>query len=191
MAPAVAPAAAAPVPSSVPAVSGPQPPEQPWSERPRRERLEGLLVEAIHQMDDDGLVFLLKQADVLRTNANAERIRREIEEYEAEHGIDLAPAAGGGEPELPPVSLETSSDGKAYILVMGKARKILTRAELGGIVEVCLKAADREGATRALYAALGRERSDILVDAKISSPVSPMLVSLYATILDLSRQARG
>ncbi len=135
------------------------------------------------------MVFLLKQADVLRTNANSARIRHEIEEYEAEHGAGSA--TGDEEPELPKVTVEPSKDGKAYFLALDKVRKVLTRSELGRIVQVCLKASNREAAGRALYRALGSERSDILVDARISGPQSPILRSLYATILDLSRQARA
>ena len=60
---------------------------------------------------------------------------------------------------------------------------------MGAIVRVCLGAADRDVGVRNLFRALGRERGDILVDAKISGPASPHLAALYDTVLDMSRKS--
>ena len=151
----------------------------------RRHRLQQLLFEAVSQMDEEGLVFLLRQAHILSSNANAERINREIARYE--HGRGAAP-----EPEdagSATASIEASPDGKSYFLSLGDTRKALTRAELGGIVRVCLKAVNRDAAVRNLFRALGRERGDILVDAKIDGPLSPYLVALYNTVLEMSKKS--
>ncbi|HSV93794.1 MAG TPA: hypothetical protein VLH81_11985 [Desulfobacterales bacterium] len=151
----------------------------------RRRRLQKLLFESVSKMDEEGLVFLLRQAHILSSNASAELINREIEAYERERG----PAP---EPEQAPAgsaAIEMSPDGKSYFLVIGGARKVLTRAELGIIVRVCLGAADRDAGVRNLFRALGRERGDILVDAKISGTGSPHLAALYDTVLDMSRKS--
>jgi hypothetical protein len=151
----------------------------------RRSRLQKLLFEAVGQMDEEGLVFLLRQAHVLRSNANAERINREIEAYERDRGPAPETAEIGGVT----ASIEASPDGKSYFLALNNVRKALTREELGGIVRVCLGAVDREVGMRNLFRALGRERGDILVDAKIAGPKSPVLGALYDTVLEMSKKS--
>ncbi len=151
----------------------------------RRGRLQKLLFESIAQMDEEGLVFLLRQAHILSSNANAERINREIEAYNLARGPVPEPeerAAGSA-------AIEMSPDGKSYFLAIGGARKALAREELGAIVRVCLGAADRGAGVRNLFRALGRERGDILVDAKIAGPDSPHLAALYDTVLDMARKS--
>ena len=59
----------------------------------RRGRLQKLLFESIARMDEEGLVFLLRQAHILSSNASAERINREIEAYERARGPHRSPGA--------------------------------------------------------------------------------------------------
>jgi hypothetical protein len=42
---------------------------------------------------------------------------------------------------------------------------------------------------RNLFRAMGRDRGDILVDAKISGPTNPHLGALYDRVLDMSRKS--
>ncbi len=160
-------------------------PAAPPTPDTRRDRLQRLLFESVSKMDEEGLVFLLRQAHILSSNASAELINREIEAYERERG----PAPEPEEAPAGSAAIEMSPDGKSYFLVIGGARKVLTRAELGIIVRVCLGAADRDAGVRNLFRALGRERGDILVDAKISGTGSPHLAALYDTVLDMSRKS--
>jgi hypothetical protein len=150
----------------------------------QRGRLQKLLYESIAQMDEEGLVFLLRQAHILSSNANAERINHEIEAYNVARGPVPEPEAPAGS-----ATIEMSPDGKSYFLAIGGARKVLAREELGAIVRVCLGAVDRDVGVRNLFRALGRERGDILVDAKISGPGSPHLAALYDTVLDMARKS--
>ncbi len=151
----------------------------------RRGRLQKLLFDSIAHMDEEGLVFLLRQAHILSSNANTERINREIEAFERTRGPVPEPEAE----VTATASIEMAPDGKSYFLAIGGARKALTREELGGIVRVCLGAVDRDVGVRNLFRALGRERGDILVDAKISGPTSPHLGALYDTVVDMARKS--
>ena len=160
---------------------GPTAPAEPGT---RRGRLQKLLYESIAQMDEEGLVFLLRQAHILSSNANAERINHEIEAYNLARGPVPEPEAPAGS-----ATIEMSPDGKSYFLAIGGARKALAREEMGAIVRVCLGAVDRDVGVRNLFRALGRERGDILVDAKISGPGSPHLAALYDTVLDMARKS--
>ena len=159
------------------------------AEKPARDtrigRLQRLLFDSIAQMDEDGLVFLLRQAHILSSNANTERINREIEAFERDRGPVPEPEKDVGGT----ASIELAPDGKSYFLTIGTARKALTREELGGIVRVCLGAVDRDVGMRNLFRAMGRDRGDILVDAKISGPTNPHLGALYDKVLDMARKA--
>jgi hypothetical protein len=149
----------------------------------RKARLQRLLFDSIRQMDEEGLVFLLRQAHILSHNANTARINREIEAFERNRG----PVAEPEEPAGGNASVEMAPNGKSYFLTIGTARKALTREELGDIVRVCLGAADRDIGVRNLFRALGRERGDILVDAKIAGPANPHLGALYDKVLEMAR----
>ncbi len=159
------------------------------SEKPARDtrigRLQRLLFDSIAQMDEEGLVFLLRQAHILSSNANTARINREIEAFERDRGPAPEPEKDVGGT----ASIELAPDGKSYFLTIGTARKALTREELGGIVRVCLGAVDRDVGMRNLFRAMGRDRGDILVDAKIAGPTNPHLGALYDKVLDMARKS--
>ena len=149
----------------------------------RKARLQRLLFDSIAQMDEEGLVFLLRQAHILSSNANTERINREIEAFERDRGPVPEPEKDVGGT----AAIEMSPDGKSYFLTIGTARKALTREEVGSIVRVCLGAVDRDVGMRNLFRAMGRDRGDILVDAKISGPTNPHLGALYDKVLEMAR----
>jgi hypothetical protein len=171
----------APVKRATAARGGPTGPKPPDT---RRGRLQKLLYESVAQMDEEGLVFLLRQAHILSSNANAARINHEIEAYKLARGPAPEPVEPAGS-----ATIEMSPDGKSYFLAIGGARKALAREEMGALVRVCLGAADRDAGVRNLFRALGRERGDILVDAKIAGPNSPHLAALYDTVLDMARKS--
>ena len=158
--------------------------EQPARDT-RKARLQRLLFDSIAQMDEEGLVFLLRQAHILSSNANTERINREIEAFERDRGPVPEPEKDVGGT----AAIEMSPDGKSYFLTIGTARKALTREEVGSIVRVCLGAVDRDVGMRNLFRAMGRDRGDILVDAKISGPTNPHLGALYDKVLEMSRSS--
>ena len=158
---------------------------EPPARDTRKTRLQRLLFDSIAQMNEEGLVFLLRQAHILSSNANTERINREIEAFERDRGPVPEPEKDVGGT----AAIEASPDGKSYFLTIGTARKALTREELGGIVRVCLGAVDRDVGMRNLFRALGRDRGDILVDAKISGPTNPHLGALYDKVLEMARSS--
>lgn len=161
-------------------------PEKPGRDT-RKSRLQRLLFDSIRQMDEEGLVFLLRQAHILSSNANTARINREIEAFERDHAPEREAAEKTAEAAAGNAAIELAPDGKSYFLTIGTARKALTREELGAIVRVCLGAADRDVGVRNLFRALGRDRGDILVDAKISGPTNPHLGALYDRVLAMAR----
>ncbi len=150
----------------------------------RRERLEEELQEAIRQVDEQGLAFLLNQAHVLIHNAQVQKINLELVDLErknqaARRAMDVAAA--------PPVRLEESDNGKTFFLGLGGTRKVLALEELKRLVRICYGAESKSAALKQLYTVLARDRGDILVDAKIGGPGSPLIEALFNTLREKYR----
>jgi hypothetical protein len=156
----------------------------------KRLLLEEELQEAIAQVDEEGLAFLLSQAHVLIHNAQVQRINQELAELDRKNRAarKALSAAGGAAPAAAgaldaagaaSVSIEGSSDGKATFLSIGGTRKVLALDELKRLVRICYAADSKSAALHQLFRVLARERNDILVDAKISGPSSPLIEGLF------------
>jgi hypothetical protein len=142
----------------------------------RRAKLEKELRSAIEEVDDKGLLFLLRQAQVLIHNARLESLG---EPAAGEHGaLDVASSAHRSEA----VEIEDARDGKAIFLTIGRTRKVLAPEEMKRLVRVCYGADTKSEALRQLFTVLVKERKDILTDAVIGSPDSPLLAELFAAV---------
>ena len=142
-----------------------------------RALIEKDLKEAIAEIDDEGLLFLLRQAQVLIHNARVDRLGRE------KGTPDKAPPARRTrEPERAAVTIEQPEPGKTIFLTLGKTRKVLAPDEMKRLVRICYAAETKSEALRQLFTVMARERRDILADSLIGSPDNPLLVALFDTI---------
>jgi hypothetical protein len=148
-----------------------------------RAKLEKELREALGEIDEEGLLFLLRQAQVLIYNARVDRINQEATRLKAGKP---QPVKETREAPLG-VSIEESDDGKSIFLTLGKARKVLAPAEMRQIVRICYAAETKSEALRQLFTVLARERKDILADAMIGNPDNPLLVALFTTVRNTYR----
>jgi hypothetical protein len=144
----------------------------------RRERLEEELQEAIRQIDEAGLSFLLNQAHVLIHNAQVEKINRELAVLEGKNQA----ARRAMSVAAPAVRIEESDNGKTFFLGLGGTRKVMALEELKRLVRICYGAESKSAALKQLYTVLSRDRGDILVDAKIGGPGSPLIEALFQTL---------
>jgi hypothetical protein len=142
----------------------------------RRERLAEELQEAIGQIDEAGLAFLLNQAHVLIHNTQVDKINRELAELESKN---QAARRAMGVAAAPLVRIEESDNGKTFFLGLGGTRKVLALEELQRLVRICYAAESKSAALRQLYTVLSRDRGDILVDAKIGGPGNPLIEGLF------------
>jgi hypothetical protein len=143
-----------------------------------RTRMLKELRNAIEEVDDEGLLFLLRQAQVLIHNARVDKLATESagKGKASPRAVTAASAAG------PAVSFEEAEGGKAVFLVIGGARKVLTTDELKRLVRICYTAESKSEALRQLHKVLSQERNDILFDARIGSADSPLLEALFTGI---------
>jgi hypothetical protein len=151
----------------------------------QRARLEKELSEAIQQIDEEGLIFLLQQAQILIHNAQVDRLNREIVELEqkkqktgkARTEPRTSPAAAAV-----PVTIEESDNGRAFFLTLGGTRKVMNLEEMRRLVRICYAAETKSDALKQLYTVFARDRGDVLADAKISGPGSPAIEGLFYAI---------
>lgn len=140
----------------------------------RRAKLEKELRDAIKEVDEEGLLFLLQQAGVLIHNARVERINKVAGEIRGSRKAHAPQATG--------VEIEESDGGKVFFLTIGQSRKVLNLDELKRIVRICYAAETKSDALRQLYKVLSEERRDILSDAHIGGHQSPLLDGLFQAV---------
>ncbi len=146
---------------------------------PRAKR-ERELRAAITEIDEKGLLFLLRQAQVLIHNARVESMQQETEES-AQPGGPLP--ISKGRPET--VSIEPGKGG--IFITLGRVRKVLSAEEMKRLVRICYGAETKTEALRQLFTVLVKERKDILADAFIGSPDSPLLRGLFDAVRETYR----
>jgi hypothetical protein len=150
------------------------------AESGQRARLKAKLSEAIEQVDEEGLLFLLRQANVLIHNQKVDDVNRELAELSSAQGRrPTRGRAGAPAPTSPTVTVEEAGNGSAFFLDLGGVRKALNLAELRQLVRICYGADSKSDALRQLFTVLARERSDILNDAGIRAPSNPLLEGLF------------
>jgi hypothetical protein len=166
----------------LPRVKAKKPEKKPAKKSPTvsnaRAKLERDLRAAIREVDDKGLLFLLRQAQVLIHNARAESIGGMSGAEEPGAGVPTARPAG--HPEA--VEIEDARDGKTIFLTIGRTRKVLTPEEMKRLVRICYSTETKSEALRQLFTVLVKERKDILTDAMIGSPDSPLITHLFNAV---------
>ena len=147
---------------------------------PQRARLIRSLKDAIEKVDEEGLLFLLRQAQVLIRNAEVDRINWEAEELAKK--TSRKPSAAKAPASSGQAAIEDPGDGKAVFLVLGKTRKVMTVAEIKQLVRICWGAETKSDALRQIFNVFARERKDVLIDAGIGGPQHPLMESLFRAV---------
>ena len=139
----------------------------------QRERLKKELVAKLDQLDEEDLLFLVRQVHVLVHNKEADRINAEIDEFQQSRRETVPQAGRDAE-----VEVEEAPDRSRFFVVLGGARKLFTREEMRSIVRLS-HAGKREGdAESRLYRWLKENRSDVLMDGKVRSGRDARLTEL-------------
>ena len=146
---------------------------------PQRVRLKTMLCEAIEQIDEEGLLFLLRQANVLIHNQKVDEVNRELAEMSTKPGRAGAGAGAAGRRASAIVSIEDSGDRSAIFITLGNVRKVLNLEELKRLVRICYAAESKTDALQQLFRVMAQERSDILKDAGIRNAANPLVEGLF------------
>ena len=152
-------------------------------------RLRKELSEAIAQIDEEGLLFLLRQANVIIHNARVEALNQEEEKMAAKG----KKASSGRKTTVSSVvssthaAIEESPDRKVVFLELGKQRKVMSLEEMKQLVRICYGADSKSDALKQMFNVFARERKDILVDTGIGSPGHPLMDALFHVVRETYR----
>lgn len=140
----------------------------------QRVKLQRELRAAMEEIDEKGLLFLLRQAQVLIHNARVESMQEESREPGTTGPLPVA----RGQPEI--VSIEPGKGG--IFVTLGRVRKVFSAEEMKRLVRICYGAETRTEALRQLFTVLVKERKDVLADAFIGSPDNALLRRFFDAI---------
>jgi len=161
--------------------------KKPAGEGAQRKRLEAELKEAIRQIDEEGLLFLLQQAHILVHNAQVDKLNEEMAELRQKKSAGRGAAAktkalSSARSPRSGVSIDEAEGGKAFFLTLGGVRKVMNLEEMRRLVKICYTAESKSAALKQMYTVFARERSDVLADAKIGGPADPALEGLFHAV---------
>lgn len=169
-----APAAAEAAPPAVQRPADPVKPAKPAAAKARRASLLKELKALLDELDEEGLEFLLEQAQVHRYNMEVRRLNEAQERRRA----GRPSASGAAASRSAPLRVERTEDGQTYHVVSEEHYKMFTAEEMLALVRIAHANADPMEGARGLYRWLARERSDALADLGFKGPGSPGLADL-------------
>ncbi|UCB47260.1 MAG: hypothetical protein JSV25_07575 [Spirochaetota bacterium] len=144
-----------------------------------REKLLKELSNLSKEIEEDGLLFLIKQANVLLYNQGVRAVNKKVSSQKVQQ--EKKPH----KEEKPNYEVEIveKSGGEHFYIVIGGARVFFTRDEMRSLVKICHAAEDEIVAARRLYNWFTRERKDLLIDGQISAGTHPSLKSIYRKLI--------
>jgi len=144
-----------------------------------RQKLLQELKGLIKDIDEEGLLFLIKQANTLIYNQRVEELNREAEELQRgkQSKSEESRAVVEGA-----VAIERGSFGRSYIVDFRGMRKTFAEAEMLGLVKVAQAASDTGDGALRLLRWLKRNRDDVLLDVGIADQRDPVLAELYSVL---------
>lgn len=132
----------------------------------------------IKDVPEEGLIFLIEQANKLVYNKRVE----EINAIQLKLGKKSSKKSGVTKKqavEKCTISIERGSFNRSFILIIGNTRKTVSEKEMVKLVRICHTAKNAEEASTRLYNRLKHERDDILLDAGIEKKDDKCLTEIY------------
>ncbi|MBN2038838.1 MAG: hypothetical protein JW864_02285 [Spirochaetes bacterium] len=132
----------------------------------------------IKDVDEEGLLFLIKQAHVLIYNKKAEEYNAKSEKIAKKTTIKKPPFS-----DKLSMEIKEADDNSSFIFVINRERKFFTLEEMRKIVRICHGSSDAKDASKKLYAWYKNNRGDVLNDIGIDNSLDPSLETMYKYII--------
>lgn len=157
--------------------------KRPANASSAREKLAAELVGMIPEIDAEGLLFLVRQANVLLHNKRVDELNAEMEmlnagRREARKRAGTTARVGENVKEVT-VEVQQSSDAKTYYLIVDGQKHFFTSEEMGAVVKLCFKPERKSDALRLLHQYLDNERREVLMEHGISAGNHPFFEALF------------
>lgn len=138
------------------------------------------LSDMIKDIDEEGLIFLIQQANVLLYNKRVEEINRKI----AGMKVEKTTRKTTTQPQDYAVDIEETKDGKYFYIILNNSRVFFTLEEMKKLVKICHVSEDERDASERLYNWFSRNRKDLLIDGQIGDSNNPFLANIYSYIIN-------
>jgi len=138
------------------------------------------LSDMIKDIDEEGLIFLIQQANVLLYNKRVEEINRKI----AGMKVEKTTRKTTTQPQDYAVDIEETKDGKYFYIILNNSRVFFTLEEMRKLVKICHVSEDERDASERLYNWFSRNRKDLLIDGQIGDSNNPFLANIYSYIIN-------
>ena len=138
----------------------------------------------LKDIPEEGLLFLIKQANTILYNMRVEELNKANENLHKSKNVSKTKNGQHMERNdlSQSVSIERSSFGRSFILVIGDCRKIMSEAEITKIVRIAYGSAQADEGAKRLFTWFKRNRDDIILDAGLN-PKHRALQELYTYLL--------
>ncbi|MCU0821814.1 MAG: hypothetical protein MUC95_04985 [Spirochaetes bacterium] len=134
-------------------------------------------------INESGLKFLIRQAEVLIYNMKIEQVNSEIQKLSIDRSKSPRSAIDKNKDRAAMEIIE-SDNGSSFIFVINKTRKFFTLDEMKKIVKICKSADGEKDACSMLYAWFLNNRGDALYDISIRNAGDPSLVAIYNYVIN-------
>lgn len=143
------------------------------------------LIELIPQIEEEGLIFLLQQANTIIHNQRVVELNRDLQEInskkESGEGSSSVKKQSGNNEGFT-IEINRSSNGKTYYFIVNGRKHFMDVPETKKIVELCYRPPSKSKALKFLYQYFLNERDDVLLEHKIKSESSPFFDALFTTV---------
>jgi hypothetical protein len=135
----------------------------------------------IKEIDREGLLFLIKQANTLIYNQRVERLNQEAEttkkpaSSKSKEKENPAVQSGG-------VSIERGAFGRSFIVDLVQVRKTFDEAEMLSLVSAAQAGTSAPDGAARVYRWLSRNRDDVLLDAGAAGPRDAVMADLWKVL---------
>lgn len=130
----------------------------------KQNELRSKLAKIVKDIDEEGLLSLIEQANIIKYNQEVDNLNREYVKMNADKSKNK------DEPKqeiVNEVKIEADPDKKTFVLIIGIKRKFLTREEIRQMTMICQVNESSVEISPRLFNWLKKERSDILIDFNI------------------------
>lgn len=148
-----------------------------------REKLEKELGGMIREVDAEGLLFLIRQANVLLHNKRVDELNVEMSKLNKKKKGKRKKAGTtarvGQNVEEITVEIQQSTDKKTYYMMIDEQKHFFTDSEMAKVVRLCIKPDTKTDSKRFLFQYIDKERKEVLMDHGISVRTHPFFDALF------------
>ena len=137
--------------------------------------LQNELKKLIKKIDEDGLMYLVEQANTLVFNLEIDKKNAVIESINNKLVKTKKSKVTKTTKETTHIELHADDDKKTFILEIGGFRKFMTRDEIKIMVRISHLVESEQSKCASLFTWLYKERRDVLMDGGIRTKTDPKL----------------